>query len=81
MDPTGYLYILDTGNDRVVKWYPGAPYGTTVASTPMATALSMKFDPVGNIVISDTSNHRVISFSISCRKSCILFFLICLTII
>jgi hypothetical protein len=62
------MYILDAANDRVVKWYPNAPYGITVASTTMATPLSMKFDPLGNIVIADTSYHRVISFNIMCRK-------------
>ncbi|CAF4815581.1 unnamed protein product, partial [Rotaria sp. Silwood1] len=66
MDPYGYLYILDFNNDRVQKWYPGAPYGTTVVSTSMYSPHAMQFDPYGNLVISDTSNHRVISFNMLC---------------
>ncbi|CAF4993534.1 unnamed protein product, partial [Rotaria sp. Silwood1] len=66
IDPYGYIYILDYNNDRVQKWYPGAPYGTTVASTTMASPLAMQFDPSGNLVISDTNYHRVISFSMTC---------------
>ncbi|CAF4602830.1 unnamed protein product, partial [Rotaria socialis] len=68
-DPSGYMYILDAANDRVVKWYPNAPYGIAVASTTMATPLSMKFDPLGNIIITDTSYHRVISFNIMCPSA------------
>ncbi|CAF4758561.1 unnamed protein product, partial [Rotaria sp. Silwood2] len=63
IDPYGYMYILDSANGRVQKWYPGAPYGITVASTTMAAPLAMQFDPVGNLVVSDTGYHRVISFN------------------
>ncbi|CAF4986886.1 unnamed protein product, partial [Rotaria socialis] len=28
MDPYGFIYVLDTGNARVQKWYPGNSYGT-----------------------------------------------------
>ncbi|CAF4467175.1 unnamed protein product, partial [Rotaria sp. Silwood2] len=66
LDPYSYIYVLDSNNDRVQKWYPGALYGTTVASTAMASPLAMQFDPVGNLVISDTGYHRTISFNIMC---------------
>ncbi|CAF5135885.1 unnamed protein product, partial [Rotaria socialis] len=32
MDPYGFIYVLDTGNARVQKWYPGNSYGTTILS-------------------------------------------------
>lgn len=69
MDPYGYLYIMDYGNKRVQKWYPGATYGTTVvSSTTLNLPYGMKFDRLGNIVISDTYNHRILLFGITCRK-------------
>ncbi|CAF4418590.1 unnamed protein product, partial [Rotaria socialis] len=68
-DPSGYMYILDAANNRIVQWYPSAPYGITVVSAIMSTPLSMEFDPLGNIIISDTSYNRVISFSIMCPST------------
>lgn len=67
-DPYGFMYVVDAGNDRVQKWWPGASFGTTVAMTSMGTPLGMQFDTMGNLVIADTSYHRVIAFSIVCRK-------------
>lgn len=68
MDQYGYLYVLDSVNDRVQKWLPFAPFGTTVVATTMSTPLGMQFDTLGNLVIADTSYHRIISFGITCRK-------------
>ncbi|CAF3803800.1 unnamed protein product [Rotaria magnacalcarata] len=68
-DPSGYMYILDSANNRIVQWYPNAPYGITVVSATMSTPLSMNFDPLGNIIISDTSYYRVISFNIMCPSA------------
>ncbi len=67
-DPYGYMYVLDTGNSRVQKWYPGGAYGTTIISASMSTPYGLQFDNSGNIVIADTYNHRVITFGITCRK-------------
>ena len=67
-DPYGFMYVLDAANDRVQKWWPGASFGMTVATTTMSTPLGMQFDRLGNMVIADTSYHRVISFSMICRK-------------
>jgi hypothetical protein len=67
-DPYGYMYIMDYGNARVQKWYPGASYGVTVASGTMSSPIGMRIDHVGNIVIADTSNYRIISFGLTCRK-------------
>jgi len=67
-DPYGYMYIMDYGNARVQKWYPGASYGVTVASGTMNNPIGMRIDHVGNIVIADTSYDRIISFGLTCRK-------------
>ena len=67
-DPQGFMYVLDFSNDRVQKWWPGAPFGTTVAATALGSPRGMQFDRLGNIVIADTTAHRVISFGLQCRK-------------
>lgn len=67
-DPFGFMYILDYGNNRVVKWFPGAPYGTTVVSASFYNPCGMQFDRLSNLVIADTYNHRITSFGVMCRK-------------
>jgi hypothetical protein len=67
-DQYGFLYILDTANSRVQKWYPGAPYGTTVVSATFSTPLGLTFDLSGDVVIADTNYQRILSFPIYCRK-------------
>lgn len=34
-DSYGYMYVVDYNNARIQRWYPGASYGTTVASGTM----------------------------------------------
>jgi len=67
-DQYGYIYILDTSNTRVQKWYPGAAYGITVIAATMNSPYGMSFDLFGNLFIADTSYQRILSFSLSCRK-------------
>jgi len=68
LDPYGYMYVLDTGNSRIQKWYPGAAYGTTVVSVTMNSPYGLQTDRLGNLVVADTNYHRIISFSMTCRK-------------
>ena len=68
-DPYGFMYILDYGNSRVQKWYPGASYGTTAAAGSLSSPIGMTIDPLGNLVVADSSNHRVVSFGLTCRMS------------
>jgi hypothetical protein len=67
-DQYGYMYVLDQGNARVQKWFPGASYGVTVIAAALNSPTGMKIDRLGNIVITDASNHRVLSFGLTCRK-------------
>ncbi|CAF5031402.1 unnamed protein product, partial [Rotaria sp. Silwood1] len=66
LDQYGYLYILDSGNNRIQKWYPGASYGTTVTSGSLSSPIGLKFDRLGNLIVADTSYHRVVSYSVMC---------------
>lgn len=67
VDRFGFLYILDTGNGRVQKWWPGASFGTTVIGGVLSTPYGLQFDSRGNMIITDTSNLRVISLAFTCR--------------
>lgn len=66
-DQYGFLYIVDAGNKRVQKWFPGARYGTTVvAASSMNLPRGMRFDPNGNLVLADHNMHRILSFGLIC---------------
>ncbi len=81
LDSYGYMYILDYGNSRVQKWYPGAAYGTTVIAAAFYNPCGMQFDRLNNLVVADTYNYRIVSFGILCRKlSSTLFFFLLLNI-
>lgn len=67
-DQLGFMYILDFGNDRVQKWWPGASFGTTVVATDLANPLGLRFDRLGGMVIADTNYHRILQFGLTCRK-------------
>jgi hypothetical protein len=62
------MYIMDYGNARIQKWYPGASYGTTVVSATMNLPIGLRIDRLGNFFVADTSYHRVLSFGLTCRK-------------
>lgn len=68
LDQYGFLYILDSVNDRIQKWALGYNYGTTVLTATMSNPTGMKINSVGNLYISDSSNHRIVTFGLYCRK-------------
>lgn len=68
LDPFGYIFVLDTGNLRVQKWFPGDPYGLTVLQATMNSPMGMSTDFSGKLFIADKSYHRVLSFVLLCRK-------------
>ena len=62
------MYIMDTGNDRIQRWWPGSVYGVTVAAASPMYVSGMAFDPSGNLVVADYTYHRILLFSINCCK-------------
>lgn len=65
------LYILDSGNSRIIKWPEGFTYGFIVASaSSLNTPYGMHFSRAGNLIVADTSNHRIISFPVVCCECC-----------
>lgn len=67
-DVAGFMYILDSGNARIQKWWPGATYGTTLVATAFSGPVGMQLDRANNLVVADTGNHRIVSFGLLCRK-------------
>ncbi|CAF4177254.1 unnamed protein product, partial [Rotaria magnacalcarata] len=66
LDQYGYLYVLDYGNSRIQKWFPGATYGTTVLAASFYNPCGLQFDRLNNLVVADTYYHRIVSFAILC---------------
>ncbi|CAF4613494.1 unnamed protein product, partial [Rotaria socialis] len=66
VDQYGYIYVLDSANSRVQRWFPGASYGITVIVASMNTPYGMQADNQGNLIITDTLNYRILSFALSC---------------
>jgi len=67
VDGMGNIYITDIGNERVVKWTPGATSGVIVAggngpgSSPdkLGNPTGIFVDGGGNVYVSDGNNNRV----------------------
>lgn len=69
LDDYSNLFILDSGNGRILKWPLGWTYGISIGSmSSMNSPYGMYFNPVGDLVVADTSNHRIISFEVTCCK-------------
>ncbi|CAF3039731.1 unnamed protein product [Rotaria sp. Silwood2] len=60
------MYILDAGNDRIQRWWPGSTYGVTVAAATLSSPRGIAFDPSGNLIVADYSSHRVVLFPVAC---------------
>lgn len=60
--------MVDTGNARIQKWFPGDPYGRTIISSSLSGPIGMGFDLSQRLFVADTSNHRVLIFGLLCRK-------------
>ncbi|CAF5197765.1 unnamed protein product, partial [Rotaria magnacalcarata] len=69
VDQYGYMYVLDSGNKRIQRWWPGSTYGiTVVSSTSMLNPRGLNFDTSGNLFVADYSNHRILKFTVTCRE-------------
>ncbi|CAF3415280.1 unnamed protein product, partial [Rotaria sp. Silwood2] len=74
VDNNGYMYIADSGNDRIVKWTTNYSAGGIcvvgctgtggTAANQLQAPRDLKFDASGNLYVSDQGNHRVQKFAI-----------------
>ena len=87
LDANNYIYILDSGNNRIVA---ETVYGfdcivscvkNSASVDKLSSPLSMAFDSFGNLYVSDSGNQRVQKYLLSDKKcGIILCFLRMLTI-
>ncbi len=68
VDASGRLFVVDTANDRVVRWDPGASAGVVVAGgrgrgagpDQLSLPVGMALDTTGSVYVADTYNHRIV---------------------
>ena len=78
LDADGYLFILDTNNNRVVASGPtgfrciiGCSASSGSASNQLWSPWSLSFDSYGNLFVADSGNNRIQKFMLvtnSCGK-------------
>ncbi|CAF3873393.1 unnamed protein product [Rotaria sp. Silwood1] len=68
-DQYNNMYIMDAGNNRIQRWWPGSTYGVTVAAASMSNPRGMAFNPSGDLVVADYSNHRMVLFPVVCPST------------
>jgi DNA-binding beta-propeller fold protein YncE len=72
VDQLGQIYVVEYGNNRVIRWCEGEKEGTIVVggngrgpqSNQFDCPTALSFDPQGNLYVVDFSNHRVQKFEL-----------------
>jgi hypothetical protein len=73
VDSSGDVYVVDTFNERVQEWAPGATNGVTVAggngegsgTNQLSFPGGVAVDSSGNLYVTDSGNDRVQEFVVS----------------
>jgi sugar lactone lactonase YvrE len=76
LDQNGYMYIVDYGNSRIMRWVLGSTSGILVAGTISRGSLpnqlndpnSVRVDSTGAVIVADTENNRIQKFPVICCK-------------
>jgi sugar lactone lactonase YvrE len=76
MDKNGSMYIVDTGNYRIILWTLGFTSGVVIAGVDtfgtlpnqIYYPLSIRFDSSGALIVADSGNNRIQRFSVVCCK-------------
>jgi tripartite motif-containing protein 71 len=79
VDRDGSIFIADTHNHRIVRWYRNASQGLCIVgcsstrgtrTDQLAEPADLTFDLEGNLLVADTANHRVQRFDLFINESC-----------
>jgi tripartite motif-containing protein 71 len=62
VDPSGNIYVADTGHDEVQKWDAALSAGTVIGQGQLAAPQGVAVDPAGNVYVADTGNNRIAKF-------------------
>lgn len=74
-----YIYVVDSGNDRIVRWTTNYAAGGTCivgcsgsgsGANQLNSPRDIKFDSDGNLYVSDQGNNRIQKFSIQYPGNC-----------
>lgn len=79
LDGLGYLYICDANNNRIQRWYSGAPSGITIGgnssgasgntSSLLNAPKGIALDAGNNVYVADYNNQRVQKFIDTIRNT------------
>ena len=72
VDHLGTVYVADSNNHRVMRWYKGATEGNIIVGgngtgekpDQFRYPFGLSFDRRGNLYVVDKDNHRVQRFNI-----------------
>lgn len=79
VDRDGSMFIADTQNHRIMRWYLNAAEGICIAGCPgiggskadqLAEPTDLTFDQEGNLLVADTGNHRIQLFDSAINPQC-----------
>ena len=75
-----YMYIVDNGNNRIVRWTDDYAAGGTcivgctgttgTGATRLKGPRDLKFDASGNLYVSDNGNNRIQKYLIQSTPNC-----------
>ncbi|CAF1440090.1 unnamed protein product [Adineta steineri] len=77
MDTNKSLYIVDSGNNRIVLWLLGSTSGIVIAGLGIPGVLpsqlynpySVRLDSTGALIVNDHFNNRIQRFSVLCSPN------------
>ncbi len=62
VDPSGNIYVADTGHDEVQKWDAALSAATVIGKGQLAAPQGVAVDPAGDVYVADTGNNRIAKF-------------------
>ncbi|MDT5223307.1 MAG: hypothetical protein QOG19_714, partial [Mycobacterium sp.] len=60
LDSAGSLYVVDGGNNRVLKLAAGAPAATALPFIGLDRPAGVAVDSAGNVYVTDVGNNRIL---------------------
>ena len=74
MDAAGNVYVIDDGNNRVLKLAAGSTTPIVLPFTGLNSRSGVAVDTAGNVYVTDNSNNRVLKLAAGSRTPVVLPF-------